>query len=759
MKITKVEMWNDTGFVDGGLEVPSMTNVLPTPDITIVDVLRPAKDDLFSRLKISSVREQTGETTVFWGFEDLVNVSYVAIKYDRLDYTIYGWVDNVLMVSDSPTPVTAIDWHIDYWRTYLSKATFGYGLVTKRTRGTADPIQNVPYRYRLPGEYKAFEYTGPGNDLFWVIATYTAEDSDTSPVTMVRQMIFPVNPNAPTVNYCVSNSANTVKCPSMAQLVSAQFDEVLGISPSAITSAFVSPYPPLAVERVDGTTVYFKTTESSSSSKTITQTVQAPDRVISLSMESTWSGMTYHWTNSNGNSGSTNVDTLGDAKNWLVNNSGAVGDRRINATVNGTSTSFLWHYDLQQFISDALGDQYRPAPGDTFTISYGFYNASWDYNLVTFSDIRITASGTPLTDLILYYNSEGKWVNSEITSDNVVFWHVPKCTFAFKETSLAFDVNCVKTKGDYGYAYSANSNYPEFSVSFDEAMTTDTREWVFTDMAGSPIGTLPWGISLSGLNGRVILTSTSAYLEFRESIDSHSKGTSFSIPLPAVDITSNSWSDYVYSGQREYDISQRQIAAKQALISSVTAGLGASFQTGVFGNIGNGGVSQDQIGQLQKMMMKQYRGDKGASAISSIVGTGAGTALRAGTGMLGLSLAGAGVDYLATQYFNGQLQGAEDTLRAKQIDSITTPGNGWDWVWHGRLPGLVTLVPDDYSLNNFDNSTRLNGIACSEPMADCTDLIVAGGPLQIANLIVTGDIPVQAKNYIANKISKGVRIK
>jgi hypothetical protein len=44
-------------------------------------------------------------------------------------------------------------------------------------------------------------------------------------------------------------------------------------------------------------------------------------------------------------------------------------------------------------------------------------------------------------------------------------------------------------------------------------------------------------------------------------------------------------------------------------------------------------------------------------------------------------------------------------------------------------------------------------------MEICNSLVKAGGPLQIANLIVMGDIPVQAKNYIANKFADGVRIK
>lgn len=126
--------------------------------------------------------------------------------------------------------------------------------------------------------------------------------------------------------------------------------------------------------------------------------------------------------------------------------------------------------------------------------------------------------------------------------------------------------------------------------------------------------------------------------------------------------------------------------------------------------------------------------------------------------MLGVGLAGAAVDYATTQYFNGRLQSAEDSLKVKQIDSIQLPGDGWDWLWFGTGISIVALRPDAYSVNRYNQDVFLNGVKVSEPTSDCTSLVKAGGPLQIQQAIVTGDIPSQARKYIANRLSDGVRI-
>ena len=122
-------------------------------------------------------------------------------------------------------------------------------------------------------------------------------------------------------------------------------------------------------------------------------------------------------------------------------------------------------------------------------------------------------------------------------------------------------------------------------------------------------------------------------------------------------------------------------------------------------------------------------------------------------------VAGSLVDYATAGTFNDRLQGASDLLQAKQIDSIITPGGGCDWLYYGRPYQVRAIVPDDYSLERFENDVALNGLNVSEPLADCSALIHGTGPLTIENLVVLGNIPATAKQFIKQKLNDGVRLK
>ena len=105
------------------------------------------------------------------------------------------------------------------------------------------------------------------------------------------------------------------------------------------------------------------------------------------------------------------------------------------------------------------------------------------------------------------------------------------------------------------------------------------------------------------------------------------------------------------------------------------------------------------------------------------------------------------------------MQKAEDILSAKQVDSVMMAGNGWDWMWNGREFGLVPMRGDTYSVNRFETDIRLNGVSVSEPTEDCDTYRTSEGPVRIAELIVTGNIPVQARAYIKGRMANGVRIR
>jgi len=80
-------------------------------------------------------------------------------------------------------------------------------------------------------------------------------------------------------------------------------------------------------------------------------------------------------------------------------------------------------------------------------------------------------------------------------------------------------------------------------------------------------------------------------------------------------------------------------------------------------------------------------------------------------------------------------------------------------LYYGRPYQIRSLVPDTYSLKRFDEDVTLNGLKVSEPTASCDSLIRnASGPLAIENLVVRGNIPVEAKRFIKQKLNDGVRL-
>ena len=91
MATATVEIWRDTGFTEGSVEVPSKTSSLPKATYTFTDVNVP-RDSLFSTVKLAHA------------YEDLYDCSYLRITLDMNngnDVTIYGWIDTASCASDT----------------------------------------------------------------------------------------------------------------------------------------------------------------------------------------------------------------------------------------------------------------------------------------------------------------------------------------------------------------------------------------------------------------------------------------------------------------------------------------------------------------------------------------------------------------------------------------------------------------------------------------------------------------------------------
>lgn len=706
--VTKLVIWKDTGYQRNAYIVPGKTDTLPNPTGTFNftdEPACPATTDIFHAINLYSVYLQLWE------------ISYIKITFETTPdpITFYAWVDDVIPLNKLNT---RIEYTIDLWRSYLSKAKFSYGLVMNRPRAMVDPMQNCSYRYRRAGDFISLIPSVPGAELNWLIFAYVKESNQR---TLLRTCFLPIDKSDIKASYYVQIGTVNAKCPSLEGMLTGTFPDDMGISASQIVSAFISPLPPIEIEKIEGTTIYPKVRLSSD---TETNTINFDDtrtkKVISMSWDSLAS-KPFKVSYSDGT-----VDSYSTYQGHYDNLNG------IRAGTNIECTGVHYKIKLRDLMATAITD-YVYMDGDVVTFT-GVTN-SRTVNLTVkpgesyrVSGILVFSVSYPEKTTHEYtYNTEsGGWDDVYICSDEPIKGVLTTSTSV--TTSYSIAVEKPNSGNDYGYIYTSAQLFTSYPVQVG-MKTTDTSEVVITDMSGIPLGSSPWGYELGDGTVRTVISSTSVYLQYRfDGTDSFSEGVEFTIPCPAVDIASNSWSDYVYSGQRAYDQEQRRIASQQALIQGVSSALTGGFSNAVFASIGQ---------------------RKGGSAVPGKIGIAS----------VGLGAVTSGVEYGLALYHNGQLQKAEDQLQTKQFDSLIATGSGWDWLWYGRSPGVITLVPDDYSLNRFNADIEWNGISCSEPTSDITPLINQGGPLRISNAIVGGEIPVQARNYISNLLERGVYIK
>lgn len=264
-EITKIEFWNDVGFIDGAVEIPALSAADPiNPDITLspTDPIIPSKDRFFSEIKIKA------------HYSELLTVSYMRLTIDLknslevdVPHTFYGWVDSVELVSDGSLPNTVIRWHIDEWRTWKSAVTFGSGHIKRRPYIDQDttPIQNYPVRYYQLGttdvpvvDNLTVTRNGKTLKIWWmVISLNITSGGNTVIETLTYPIILTASNNAAenTLYFKIYNynipypSEQIVQGPNIAQCYSGMLDELLtrivGVAPNAVNGIWISPIPPI----------------------------------------------------------------------------------------------------------------------------------------------------------------------------------------------------------------------------------------------------------------------------------------------------------------------------------------------------------------------------------------------------------------------------------------------------------------------------------------------------------------------------------
>lgn len=279
-------------------------------------------------------------------------------------------------------------------------------------------------------------------------------------------------------------------------------------------------------------------------------------------------------------------------------------------------------------------------------------------------------------------------------------------------------------------------SYENNGTAVYSATTTDSRRFNIVGWDGEVIGTTPWGVPIRDWLYHTVINSTTAYVVLQASSgaagygDQSTNGLRWTIPLVPIDVTTNAVSSYNLSGAREADKMQIKLDADKARVSGHLNTVNSAIGGGVAGGL-----------------------------------MGAGP-LGAAAGMAGAALGAVGnivtteVQYrYATGEFADRTIGINDYRAAHQANNLIMSGSPEETIYHG-IGGLyiVKAERDDYSDDVMTADINLYGAHCSNPMQSCDALIRAGGPVQIANCCVTGNIPPDARAYIKNRLAKGVVI-
>lgn len=232
MTSATVRIWRDCGFTEGTLEVPSKTSSLPTATYTFTLPAVP-REDLFNSFRVKHA------------YEDLYDCNYLQVTYDFNngdDVSVYGWIDSVRVISDTAgSPNTLIEWHTDLWRTFLSKATFGAGVVTKRPSSGTVPPQTYSNMTQLATGATTSVIPSSASTYWWAIMNITVASAGD---TLFQTRAWPINPKYPTNHLTIAYGSEQAQAPSFYETVTGLFDEAFGLDPDTIYAAWISPIAP-----------------------------------------------------------------------------------------------------------------------------------------------------------------------------------------------------------------------------------------------------------------------------------------------------------------------------------------------------------------------------------------------------------------------------------------------------------------------------------------------------------------------------------
>lgn len=284
----------------------------------------------------------------------------------------------------------------------------------------------------------------------------------------------------------------------------------------------------------------------------------------------------------------------------------------------------------------------------------------------------------------------------------------------------------------YGYLTPSSTTPVTVTISNTAVCTSDTVKYLVTDPKGTVYATLPWGIQFTACRMTLDVGTTGAWLVLRFLEDPNAnmplqEGREVQIPLIAAPVTSNAMSDYVSSGQQDYD---RQSAILQQEYNR-KSGVANAMQSA-----GSGAI--------------------GGALVGKAPGAIAGALIGGGMGILQTQ-----INYQLGTEFDRKSQQLLDQLTSNQIGSVLTRSGGPMWYQSAHGGGywrLVKMVRDPLSMGELETEQAERGCVCDTYTTNCTTVIQSGGPMRIEGLEVKGDLSKEARTYIQQMFDRGVHL-
>lgn len=286
------------------------------------------------------------------------------------------------------------------------------------------------------------------------------------------------------------------------------------------------------------------------------------------------------------------------------------------------------------------------------------------------------------------------------------------------------------THGNYTVSVAGTTAQGTVAHVITPVKTDSTHRIIISDYLGAILGEVPWGYTVTGWVCRLDYGTTGCNIIVDVQTQEGSnpeEGLRFTLPTFSLPVTSNAWSSYNYSGQREYDKRVREINKNQkavdGLAGSATSAISGALTGAIIGTAGGP------------------------------IGAAAGAAIGLGSALLGV-----GIDYATQGGFDDALQSATDKLYSNQSNSLLLSAGGISW-WNigNKAYNVVFLEPDTVSKLEIDNFISINGYDTEVPTNNA-GAFLDGGPVQVRDLQVKGPLPPAAKSAIKQKLEAGVFI-